>query len=102
MKKIMMIGILTTIFLILSVQFASAIEYNSVEETIKNKIPEIIKNSEETLPTCFLSFFPIASVLLVMILGFIWRLFKFSLTLAIIAAIVGTILRIIDEEQTPT
>lgn len=100
MKKLMVVGIAATIFLILSVQSVSAIEYNSVEEVIMDKIPDFIQNSEETLPTCIFSFFPIASLIIVMILGFIWRLFKFGLTLSIIAAIVGTILRIIDEEQT--
>ncbi len=96
----MVVGIAATIFLILSVQSVSAIEYKSVEEAIMDKIPEFIKNSEEALPTCIFSFFPIASLIIVMILGFIWRLFKFGLTLSIIAVIVGTILRIIEGEQT--
>jgi hypothetical protein len=98
MKKLMIAGIAVSIFLILSVQSISAIEYDSVEDAIKNKIPELLQNSDESMPTCLITFFPIATVIIVMILGFIWRLFKFGLTLTIIAAIVGTILRVIDEE----
>lgn len=101
-----MAGIVVTLFIILSVQSASAIEFNSVEEAIKNEIPKFLEkiesnNPEEILPTCLLSFFPILTIFIIMLLSFTWRLLKFGLTLVIIATIVGTILRIIDEDQNP-